>query len=308
MKKSSKLFYSCGLLISIFVCNQEISAKNIEINIAEISQNITVEGDTGSFVYTGYEPLADRPVLVHYYNPGKSDARVLILMHGNGRGAISYFKSMLPYAKKSNILLIVPEFTEKLYPSRDYHLGGVMDKSGNLRPEKEWTFSIIEPLFDEMKARTGNKSEGYMFYGYSAGSQFVHRYLTFVSNNRVIKAIPSAAGYYTMPDYNQNYPYGLAKTKVPKTNLVKFFAKPVMIVVGDADTVLSREDLPKNKYANEQGRDRVERGLSYFNRAKALAKEWNVPFNWSYKLVPHVGHSQGPMAKPIAELLFETEK
>src|SRR5690606_11789941 len=92
---------------------------------------------------------------------------------------------------------------------------------------------------------------------------------------------------------------------VPKQNLSKFYAKNFMVIVGDADTVLSRPDLTKTPIANKQGRDRVERGEAFFNRSKAMAEQLKTPFNWKFQLIPHVGHSQGEMAGAVARLLFE---
>src|SRR5699024_7584283 len=111
----------------------------------------------GSFDYTGYEPLADKPVTVYYYKPRNlsSDAPVMILMHGNSRAAESYRKAMIPYAEVHQFLLIVPKFSTEYYPkSRDYHQGGVFSADGKMKDKRDWTFSIIEPLFDYVKEVT----------------------------------------------------------------------------------------------------------------------------------------------------------
>src|SRR5690606_3334608 len=102
-----------------------------------------------------------------------------------------------------------------------------------------------------------------------------------------------------------NYLYGLKKTKIPKENLAKAFAKDFTVVVGDADTVLSRKDLPKTPDANRQGRDRVERAINFYNTCKNLAGKEGVPFNWKLRIVSHVGHTNQEMAGPVAEMLFE---
>jgi len=261
----------------------------------------------GKFVYTGYKPLSDKPVAVYYYKPDNlpEDAPIMILMHGNSRAAISYRKSMARYAEAHKFLLIVPKFSKKYYRySRNYHQGGVFNKEGKMKNKKRWTFSIIEPLFDYVKKITGKQNEGYILYGFSAGSQFVHRYTWFFPDNRAIKTITASAGSYTMPDYQVNYPYGLEKTKIPEEHLVKAFAKDYTIVVGGADTVLSRKDLPKSASAREEGRDRVERAMHFYLNAKQMAAEKGVPFRWKFKMIPDVGHSQAQIAGSISSLLF----
>src|SRR5690606_422806 len=85
----------------------------------------------GSFIYQDYKPLANKTVKVRYYNPGKSTAQVLFVMHGNSRAAEGYFNAMLKYAEKYGVLLVVPEFDAKQFPSRDYHRGGILDKQNN---------------------------------------------------------------------------------------------------------------------------------------------------------------------------------
>lgn len=294
----------CLIVMANSVCEAHKAKKTHEQSHSQ-TINSKIDEGVGEFIYQDYKPLANKPIKVRYYNPGRNDAQVLFIMHGNGRNAEGYFKAMLKHAQQHNVLLVVPEFDEQQFSSREYHQGGILDKQSKLRPREDWTFSIIEPLFDYVKKLTGNTSAGYMLYGFSAGSQFVHRFLMFNPENRVTRAIAGSAGTYTMPDYNIDYAYGLKNVNLPQKNLNKFFAKNLMVIVGDADTVLSRTDLVKTPAANQQGRDRVERGQAFFNRSKAIAEQLKTPFNWKFQLIPHVGHSQGEMAGPVAKLLFE---
>lgn len=261
----------------------------------------------GEFVYTGYAPLADKPVKVHYYFPKNlpENAPIVFVMHGNGRNASGYRKSMIPHAQSKKFLLVVPEFSTVHYPdSRDYHQGGVFDKNGVMKNREDWTFSIIEPLFEHMKKVTGNKNAGYILYGFSAGSQFVHRFNWFMPDNRATKMVTAAAGSYTMPDYDIDYIYGLGKTNISKANLAKAFARDVTVMVGSADTDLTRADLPKTKEANRQGKDRVERAGNFFLQCRQYATREGLEFNWNYALAPGVEHSQSQMAPFVIKEIF----
>lgn len=273
---------------------------------------ILKKGTVDQFQYTGYEPLADRPVAVYYYIPHDlpDDAPIMFLMHGNGRNAKGYLNSMKFFADTQKFVVIAPRFSTDFYPSRDYHRGGIFDRSGKMKNKEDWTFSIVEPLFDYVKEITNKTNEGYILYGFSAGSQFAHRYTWFFPDNRAEQTIPVAAGSYTMPDYEINYYYGLkdVKDQVPETNIDKALAKNLTIAVGDADTIRGRSDLPKSVEADAQGKTRVERAEYYYQAAKRLAEERGVDFNWKFVLVPGVGHSSGQMAPHVVEDMLDFNK
>lgn len=290
MKKTPYLIFLCVMLFGVTAGN---------------AQDRPLTGE-GSFIYTGYKPLADKPIRVWYYVPdNKPDAEVLILMHGNGRNAEGYWKSMKKHADRYGFLLIIPEFSKEHFrTSRDYHQGGMFTRDGVQRDRRDWAFSVIEPLFDDMKARTGNQSEKYFLYGFSAGSQFVHRFLMFNPDNRVSRAIAASAGTYTMPDEKITYSYGLKNTGLKTKDLHNALQKDLTILVGDADTVLSRTDLVKTPDANRQGRDRVARGQEFYQQAKGVADREGVPFNWKFGLVPNAEHAQSQLAEPVADILF----
>lgn len=306
-KNAKKLMTLCVLALSLSIYKSEASYIRTEYTAAPLSNTDPTLVGTGSFTYQDYQPFSDRPINVRYHVPANQpNAPILFLMHGNSRNAQGYFDTMLKQAKKYNFILIVPEFDAKQYPSRDYHRGGIVDAQNKVRNREEWTFSMIEPLFDYVKKHTGNTSSGYLLYGFSAGSQFVHRYVMFNPDSRIIRAVSVAAGTYTMPDYHTNYSYGLKGVDLPQKDLNKFFAKDFMVAVGEADTVLSRSDLVKTPVANRQGRDRVERAQTFYNRAKEMAEKQKVPFNWRpVRLIPNAGHSQSDVAEAVAKILFE---
>lgn len=282
---------------------------NTERDNGENNEIVLTKGSVDQFEYTGYKPLSDRPVAVYYYIPHDlpEDAPIMFLMHGNGRNAKGYLNSMKFYADTHKFLVIAPRFSTDFYPSRDYHRGGIFQKNGKMKDKEDWTFSMVEPLFDYVKEITNKNNTGYILYGFSAGSQFAHRYTWFFPDNRAEQTIPVAAGSYTMPDYDIDYYYGLrnVKDQVPESNIDKALAKNLTIAVGDADTIRGRSDLPKTIEADAQGKNRVERAEYYFQEAKQLAQERGVDFNWKFVLVPGVGHSSGQMAPHVVEEMIE---
>lgn len=261
----------------------------------------------GTFTFKAYKPFQNRPIRVWYYNPGHP-TQILMVMHGNSRAAESYRNALVEYAQANNILLITPEFDKAQFPSsRDYHQGGLFLRNGEEKRKADWTFSLIEPLFDYVKKLSGYSKDSYWLYGFSAGSQFVHRYLLFFPDSRASKVVAASAGTYTMFDPEINYSYGFKNVHVPKKNLIRYFSRDFTVAVGSADTVLNRKDLVKTPVANRQGRDRVERAQHFYQQAENLAREYGVPFHWKFRLVPDVGHSQSKMAPAVPALFSDAE-
>ena len=270
-----------------------------------------VEGDSlvgsGNFLYTAQSPFDQKPLKVWYYVPykNKHEAPVMILMHGNSRNAPGYWENMMEYAKRYGFILVVPELsTEHLPKSRHYHQGNIFDDKNKLLPPEQRSFSLVEPLFDHIKQLTGNISVGYNLYGFSAGAQFVHRFMMLQPDNRAVRIISASPGSYTFPDPKIDYPYGLKGTDVTQEAMEAFYQSEFTVMVGAADTVLSRQDLPKSSLVNKQGLDRVERAMNFFTQAKTKAREFGVPFNWKFELVGDVGHSNGQIAEAVARHLF----
>lgn len=298
-------------IAGIILISCDIQGDNSDQGDEPVEREITI--GRGSFQFDQYAPLKDKPLNVWYYNPADDHEElaglpVMILMHGNSRAAESYRNAMSQYAYEYNFLLIVPEFSREYYPSsRDYHQGGVFSENGTPMPEEKWAFSLIEPLFDHVKQITENRSETYIMYGFSAGSQFVHRFLMHKPENRTSTVVAASAGTYSMPDYDTEYAYGLKNTTVSTEALERFFGQDVTIMVGDADTVRARSDLVKTLEADQQGRDRVERGREFFNRSQRMADSLGVRLNWDFKLASGVGHSQSEIAEDAAKIIFDHE-
>jgi poly(3-hydroxybutyrate) depolymerase len=195
-------------------------------------------------------PWANKPIPVWYYLPENSrpDTPVAIVMHGVHRDAKRYRDDWTVLSQKYHFILVVPEFSEADFPgSVGYAQGHTMDEKGQPLPRNEWTFSYIEPLFDTVKAAARNQSEHYYLFGHSAGSQFVHRFLYFEPEARVAKAIAANAGWWTLPDPNIAFPYGLRGSGVDDAALKTMLQRPLTVLLGTADTDPARPPRQKPK-------------------------------------------------------------
>lgn len=267
----------------------------------------------GSFVFQKDDINRGRAITVYSYLPSDygDNSPVLFVMHGNSRTAENYRNAWLEIAEKNHALLLVPHFSrENGFPEDDqYNMGNMfnMDREENLlspNPENEWSYSLIDPIFDFVVERMRNTSKGYLIYGHSAGSQFLHRFLFFKPDAKVQKAVCANAGWYTMPDFQQIFPYGLKETQCSDDALRKLFTKKVTVLLGDQDTDPNHSSLRRTPQAMLQGSHRFERGHTFYKACKETAAALGVPFNWKLKIAPGIAHSNRDMAPFAAEVLF----
>ncbi len=244
---------------------------------------------------------------VRMYVPGHvaSNTQIVIVMHGASRDAERYFRDWQALGEEHGLIVVVPEFSKKDFKgSAKYNLGYVFARYTNkLREEGLWTFSAIEPLFDEVVDRVGGGQSDYVIYGHSGGSQFVHRFMYYKPNARVSQFIAANAGWYTLPVDDFKYPYGFVNSNIGESELPAIFKKKLIILLGREDTDENDENLRKTSEARQQGPHRLARGLTLFRVAKARAAELGLEFNWKLYVVSGAGHVNAKMAAPAAALL-----
>ena len=255
-----------------------------------------------------FSEWAGEPFNVRIFTPENrsNEMPVVIVMHGASRDVERYFNDWAPLGEANSQIIVVPEFSKADFPrSARYNLGHVFDaETGALRAEEVWTFSAIEPLFDEVVARLGTRHTGYTIYGHSAGGQFVHRFLYYKPDARVDRYIAANSGWYTMPLLDIDYPYGLRRSQVDESQLARIFASDVVLLLGRKDTNPSDENLRQAKEAQLQGASRLQRGMSMYRVANAHAKELGLAFNWRLEFVDDADHLNAKMA-PAASSLVE---
>ncbi len=230
---------------------------------------------------------------------------IVIVMHGASRDAPRYYADWKAHAAARGFIVVVPYLSKSDFPgSASYNLGNVFDPvTGEQRDKEQWTFSLIEPLFDEVVRRTGGSQHDYVLYGHSAGSQFVHRFLYYVPEARASTFIAANAGWYTMPDFSVEYPYGLKASGISEDDLPRIFSQPLMLLQGRADTDANADNLRKTPEAIRQGPNRLTRGLKMYRDAKASAETLGASFNWQVFVIKGADHDNAKMAPAAAALV-----
>ncbi len=276
--------------------------------------------ETGSGSYKMKDRETGETLTVWYYKPANfsKDTPILFVLHGMLRNPDEYRDQWKEHAEKYGIMLLVPGFTEELFPGPNgYNLGNIFvaatkqevagrDVSGTMNPKSRWSYRVVDKVFADFKAQREKTGQAkYYLFGHSAGSQYVHRMLEFVPDAKVKMAIAANAGWYTMPDLNKAWPYGLKGTGLTQADVKRFLSFPLVILLGEKDNDPQHHQLRRNKESDEQGTNRFDRGKNFFAYGQNLAKQLKAPFNWKIQTVPGVAHSNAGMSAAAAAIVAE---
>jgi poly(3-hydroxybutyrate) depolymerase len=263
----------------------------------------------GSSSYPFPDPRGGgRRITVHAHRPASftADSPILMVMHGRGRNGDDYRDYFVPDSDRRGFLVAAPEFSEADYPHPEaYNYAAMCDAKGAPAPREQWLFPVLEAVFRDVRERAGSRRDRFSLFGHSAGSQLVHRLATFGWLGSIERAVAANAGSYTLPVRGRAFPFGLDGTAVSDDDLRQFFARPLVIQLGEADIDPNDEHLPREPGAMRQGPHRFARGLHYFETAQREATRLGVRLAWRLSTVPGVAHSGQLMAPFAARALFD---
>lgn len=308
-----KADFKLGLVLIAFALLLYNSCSDDLDQVSAIPESIneTTRG-SGFFEYSDYAPFNGKVIRVYYHIPVNvnSTTDILLLFHGAGRNAKDYRDAMIAKANQYNFIVITPEFSTVNFPTGDaYNLGNVFIDGDNpsmttLNPEDEWTFSVIEPLFDHVKQSLNNATIKYHVFGHSAGGQFAHRFAMFTPNARYDKMVVSAPGWYTVTDLSITFPYGFKESPLEQVQLSNLFDKNIILQVGDLDNDPNASGLRRDEFADAQGLNRLSRAQYFFNKASQLTQLNNSNFKWELHINPNANHNYIVASKKGADLIF----
>ena len=266
-----------------------------------------IRSGDGYFTYTETTLTKSRPVKVYYYKPRrlKADSPVMIIMHGMNRNADAYRDVWIDYAKKTNTLIIAPEFSTKYYKgSSRYNRGNIYDSDKKRLKEKRlWAYMVVDDVFDYVVAELKLNAKEYDIYGHSAGSQFVHRLCFFNPEAKIRKAFAANAGWYIFPLLDVEFPYGFKNIPTAEKYIRSGFKRELIILLGTDDDDSNANGLRNTKEAKIQGKHRYARGQHFMATCKRFAAKKNIPLNWTLKTVDGVAHSNSGMAQAAMDCL-----
>ena len=155
-----------------------------------------------------------------------------------------------------------------------------------------------------MKEKYGLQTKKFHLFGHSAGGGFVHRYMLFMTEAPVVKAVAANPAFVTLPDKTVGYPFGLKNIPINNTMISAWLEKKMAIILGADDTGPRSKPLSNGLQARKQGPNCLSRGKRLFREAKKEAKKREANFGWSLKIVPRVGHDNRLIAPHAKFFLF----
>jgi len=200
--------------------------------------------------------------LLYVPGSGGRGAPLFIDVHGFSRNVEEHAALLAPYAEKYGVVLVSPFFDREGHD--DYQ------RLGRLGHGRRADLAL-DAILQEVLSLTGASTGKFYLFGFSGGAQFAHRY-ALAHPERLAGAAVAAPGWYTFPDRETPYPYGLGPcAELPDVRFDPdaFLRVPITVFVGEADT--GSENLRRNLQVDRQQgttrRERAERWTAAMRRA-----------------------------------------
>lgn len=270
-------------------------------------------------------PGSRREVEVFYHRPRNlgEQSPVLIVLPGAGRNAWDYRDHWIDTAERFGVLVLSPHYSESRYPRFwNYNLAGmigdvVIDSKARqmtgyriTTDRQQWLFDDMDRIFDEAVRAVGLKTARYDLFGHSAGGQFLHRFALFADDDsRADRILASNSGWYTVPEHEARFPYGLDDAPIEERQLASAFARRLVVFLGESDDANeTRGDLVRSMETDRQGLHRLARGKHFHAQAAKTAASMSTAFNWTLFVVPDIGHDAKGMSEAAASYLYGEPK
>lgn len=282
--------------------------------MGEGQENSTIEPGSGRFLFRDTADATGKSLTVWYRCPPGAgpDTPIVFALHGFDRAGEYFRDCWAAHADREGFLVVVPEFDNGSFPGGGaYNYGNVIaDKidngeEGGVNPRALWSYPVLDRVFETVRDRCGSNRDRFSLFGHSAGGQFAHRYLALTGAPSVDIAVPTNCGWYMAPDAAMPFPAGVGGLEIENETLIRYFERPVVLLLGDADTDENDSGLSRAPEAMAQGPHRFARGQHYFALCRDKAAALGAAFNWRLEIAPGVGHDDAQVAAPAARIIAD---
>ncbi|RDX36599.1 hypothetical protein DZA50_03910 [Kangiella sp. HD9-110m-PIT-SAG07] len=298
-----------------------ISIWSITMMMPVYGKDVPLKTGSGSFDIEGGEKHPEKTIKVYYHKPASfsAETKVLFVVPGAGRNGWSYRDTWKKASEKHDVLVLSPSYSEKSYPNFwNYNLAGmvknvVINKERTavvslevVKEPNKWIYSDFDRIFDKVVNDSSLSAKDYDMFGHSAGGQILHRFALFYPENKANRILASNSGWYTVPDYTEQFPYGLKDAPIDTEKMDLSFNNKLTVFLGEMDNQDEiRGHLVRNSVIDKQGTHRFSRGKYFFEKSQLLAENYGYLFNWKIHVVPNIGHNYRGISQAAAVYLYE---
>lgn len=226
---------------------------------------------------------AELDYFIYVPRSATTNSPLLVTIHGIERMALQHAVRFSALAEKHGFIVLAPMFSKARIPRYQRLERG---------PDGDCPAAALELTVDHVQRAIGLAPAPLRLFGYSGGAQFAMRY-TMVGSLPVARLALAAPGWFTMPDTQHAFPYGLGDAPVLEgrvADLDRLLSIPVLLTVGAEDT---RRDRSLNRNAlveASQGKTRLERAHRWYDAITVAARARGMTLLTQLKLLPGAGH------------------
>ena len=229
-------------------------------------------------------PSSAKSLGAFFHQPARrvSTRPPLVVIHGISREAEEQARAFVPVAETLGVPLLAPFFPKSRH--RHYQRLDVGENP---------SLPAFLQLLEEAARDTGIDFNRVDLFGYSGGAQFVHRF-AMRHPGRARRLLLTAAGWYTMPDVERPYPFGMAGKDGgihPHIDIDGFLALPMKVVVGERDVARDRAFRRGDELDEVQGLNRVARAENWTQAVRRAAAARGVAAEIFFQTLPDCAHS-----------------
>ena len=264
----------------------------------------TTELKRGTIHHRTIDGMSQLEYYVYIPESYQDNGKILHTIHGISRNAEEHIQGFIAQSERHGSVLVAPLFSRENFP-RYQQLGT------NVQQERaDMAFDHI--LQDAQEWLKVSPAPMRMF-GFSGGGQFLHRYAMFYPK-RVAKMVLAAPGWYTFPDPDRKYPYGLKSTRDwphLQFSLERFLQIPTLVLTGEEDDLRDKDLNKAREIDSFQGLNRIERAERWVNASRNLARSYDIPADFRMETIPNASHAyesymgHPPFAEQVFDFLFE---